>query len=607
MSNEYSGCIGIKKVIFEDSSESLSTPINTCFFDSPIEYFYMGREVGWDDEKEKGCKFIETIHKVTIGSFVSELKGNHFAYCTNLKELILDDNSNTLKLNESVSLGSGSKLIITPFNGCNIETLYYGRPISLTDYIITDSLKEIIVGDVTSIGNIFKSCENISTIKLTSNVPPTISNDCFTDKQFIYISVIVPSGSMPTYQSAEGWNKFWNITESDELVKFFVVNGIKYKIKSGNKVTVAKNTEPYSGNIIIPSSVTYASKEYEVVDVGEAFSSSPNLLKVTLPSSLKNIAPYAFKDDTELQEVILPEGLLVLGAYAFDNSGLKTMTIPSTIISFGENAFNNCDKLKELIFEDGNIPLIFPTTKQVHRSKLYTSEINHKEYTYIYKQYCGYFCNLNIEKIYLGRNLSDERTYSLTYNGMSEWTLNQYNGPFECLPKLKELIIGENVSALGPDTYSEKFTLISNKLYMSYSPVASFKECNSIIKVKVNAVTPPTGADFSSTAYANATLVVPDNSIEDYKAATGWKEFYNIISESEATGISNVETNTEQNVKIENGNIVVENIRGIVNIYDIAGTLVKRVKADGNRIDITLPQRGIYIVKAGRTAVKVVI
>jgi hypothetical protein len=40
-------------------------------------------------------------------------------------------------------------------------------------------------------------------------------------------------------------------------------------------------------------------------------------------------------------------------------------------------------------------------------------------------------------------------------------------------------------------------------------------------------------------------------------------------------------------------------------VYDISGALVHHSTAGGDEAEITLPVRGIYIVKSGKTAVKV--
>ena len=773
-------CRKIKQVVIADGLDELPIDANTAFSYCPVEYLYIGRNVSWDDNDRH-----TPIQKVIIGSYVTDFSlGN--LLITEVKNLVLQDSKEPLE-QSNYPVG---------FQYCksSLETLYYGRYLSgytidwdRTIKNLTDLTIGIYISYIGS-GSGFNLCENLSAINLTNATPPTITGDSFTDKQYINTIVTVPTGSLSAYQSAEGWKNFWNITESDELIKSFEVDGLKYIIESDTEVSVIKKDEPYEGEIVVPANVSFASKEYNVIGINDAFSSSPNLLKITIISPLTTIGQAAFKDDIELQQVILPEGinqipvstfenctslkditlpqsitiigdnafngcsaltsimladnLTQIGTSAFENctgletiafgenvvsigesafigctgltavnfndnlpaidkavfmncsgltsikfndnlnaigdfafmncsrltsvefndnltsigksafmncsgltsaefndnltsigdsafmncsgltsvefndnltsigesafescSSIEALSIPASVISFGENAFKNCNSLKELIIEDSNSPLVLPCIFYGQTAEEVTT-VNDKRIRYRIRYYNGYFKNLPIEKLYIGRNLSDGKLWSIygtdDYNG---YVVTQYEVPFGNLPKLTELTIGENVSILGPQ---EELIHIS-ELGMYLTLPGSFRYCDAITSVKVNANIPPTGAAFSSTAYTDATLIVPDNSIEDYKSATGWKDFYNIIGESESTGITDVTSAIEQNFRVENGSIIVENVKGFVYVYDITGRLIKSVNSDGNRTVIGMPQRGIYIVKAGNRSGKIAI
>ena len=65
----------------------------------------------------------------------------------------------------------------------------------------------------------------------------------------------------------------------------FKVNGIYYEV-SGDNVTVTCGIY-YSGDIVIPSSVTYKGKTYSVTSIGErAFYFCTGLISVTIPNSV---------------------------------------------------------------------------------------------------------------------------------------------------------------------------------------------------------------------------------------------------------------------------------------------------------------------------------
>ena len=102
----------------------------------------------------------------------------------------------------------------------------------------------------------------------------------------------------------------------------FIVKGIKYNVTgtNPNTVEVIANENKYSGDIVIPATVTNGETEYSVTRIGNN----------------------AFKW-CSLNSVSLPEGLQSIGENAFTNCGITgSLTIPSTVTNIGEYAFNYC-------------------------------------------------------------------------------------------------------------------------------------------------------------------------------------------------------------------------------------------------------------------------
>lgn len=85
---------------------------------------------------------------------------------------------------------------------------------------------------------------------------------------------------------------------------------------------------------------------------------------ITIPSSLNNcliirIATNAFKDNTVLEEIILPNTITEFSDFAFNNAkALKTITIPNKLQSMGVLAFNNCTSLTNVKFETTRLSII---------------------------------------------------------------------------------------------------------------------------------------------------------------------------------------------------------------------------------------------------------
>ena len=86
-------------------------------------------------------------------------------------------------------------------------------------------------------------------------------------------------------------------------------------------------------------------------------------------------------------------------------------------------------------------------------------------------------------------------------------------------------------------------------------------------------------------------MVVPDQSISQYKAAEQWKDFLN-ISDAEMVTVD------ESGISVENGAIV-NSSNMQIDVYSISGAKAY----SGNDAEITLPS-GIYVVKAGEKVVK---
>lgn len=107
--------------------------------------------------------------------------------------------------------------------------------------------------------------------------------------------------------------------------------------------------------------------------------------------------------------------------------------------------------------------------------------------------------------------------------------------------------------------------------------------------IRLLSMTPPTSHAFMEEQYKNVKLTIPAGSLAAYQEDGVWKSFLN-MEEKESTGIGNV-----------------ENAEGNISVYNMAGQLVKSVNANGGRMKMSLPRHGIYIVKAGSLAVKVVL
>ncbi len=163
------------------------------------------------------------------------------------------------------------------------------------------------------------------------------------------------------------------------------VDGIWYNFSDSTaEVTYqnrGKETPEYTGNVVIPGTVSNNGTDYAVMSIGErAFYDCSNLVSLHVPSSVTSIASDAFIDCDGLTEITLPfvgtspestGGVTFLTMFA-NNPALKKVTIsepcttipaygfsslplalteinlPNTITTIGHSAFAHCRELTSI-------------------------------------------------------------------------------------------------------------------------------------------------------------------------------------------------------------------------------------------------------------------
>ena len=100
----------------------------------------------------------------------------------------------------------------------------------------------------------------------------------------------------------------------------FEVDGIYYKVLSFSDLTVevTKGDNEYSGEVIIPSTVSYKSKTLTVTSIGgSAFYNCTGLTSIEIPSSVTSIGNYAFDGCSGLTSVTIGNSVTSIGIGAF--------------------------------------------------------------------------------------------------------------------------------------------------------------------------------------------------------------------------------------------------------------------------------------------------
>lgn len=133
-------------------------------------------------------------------------------------------------------------------------------------------------------------------------------------------------------------------------------------------VTYNTNDEndKYSGNVVIPETVTYNGDTYSVTGIADyAFSNCPSLVSVVIPNSVQCINYAAFYQ-SGLTSVSIGTGVKTIGNYAFSYCySLSSIVIPENVEYLGEYAFRNCTGLTSVSISGGEGPDVFYGCKNI--------------------------------------------------------------------------------------------------------------------------------------------------------------------------------------------------------------------------------------------------
>ena len=276
-----------------------------------------------------------------------------------------------------------------------------------------------------------------------------------------------------------------------------------------------------------------------------------------------------------------------------DCSALAEITIPAAVERIGNNVFKECTSLANVTIADRDSVLTLGYNKAY-----YSSEDDEPM-----------FADCPLNAVYIGGNISYSTDasdgYSPFYRNTSlesvtitdketEISENEFYG----CTNLKNVTLGDGIEAIGSYAFSgcaalEDFTFGSS---LDSIGEEAFSDCTAMTRLVSRTAEPPVCGPQALDDINKWTckLYVPDASIDAYKAADQWKEFFFIT-----TDIAHA---------VEDGGSPADRIlSGRVQVFDLSGRQLKEAR-NANSIDEVLNglPSGTYILRGSGAAMKVI-
>lgn len=139
------------------------------------------------------------------------------------------------------------------------------------------------------------------------------------------------------------------------------IDSIFYDFK-GDCAIVTKGTnatQSYSGDMVLPSSVTYNGRVYTVSAISEhAFDGCTELTSIVIPNTVTSIGKYAFRGCSKLASFNFPEQMTSISNHCFaECDSLKSLVIPEGITEIEACAFIKCANLASITFPQSLIKI----------------------------------------------------------------------------------------------------------------------------------------------------------------------------------------------------------------------------------------------------------
>ena len=515
------------------------------------------------------------LTSVTIPEVVTVIHELAFLHCNKLTEINVASDNSKYSSQDGVLFNKDK------------TTLVFCPKGKVGTYIIPNSVRTI---DPSA----FEDCKNLNTVVIGDSVK-SIGSYAF--RNCYNLTSVVIGDSVKKI----GWNAFGdcNGLTKVEYSSIESLLEIKYDNECANPIYYAKclyiNGKEVT-ELIIPNTIK-SINDY-------AFNKCQSLTSVVIGDSVKSIGSYAFADCYNLTSVVIGDSVKSIGRNAFSYCyNLPSVVIGDSVKSIGEEAFYYCYNFKTVVIPD--------SVSTIGKSAFYRA----KNIVYSGNAKGGPWGALTLNGIIDGDFVySDAGKTNLTaYIGdggdvvIPDAVINIGICAFYDCPNLKSVTIPNSVTSIGGYAFFCCSGLTSIHIPNSVTGIGRyvFAYCSGLTSVTIpNSVTSIGDYVFEGCT----TTIYCDFERKPEGWDWHWKgdEYEGEVIWKTATPATETAANAVSIYACGN-TIVVENAAEEISVYDAMGRMIGRDAINRVRTEIRVNNPGLYIVKVGNVAKRVVV
>ena len=478
--NQYAlrGCGALQDLRFEDSTNPLTAAIARSNIgmcgDTHLENLYIGRNIRYSATDSTGYSpfyNLTSLKNVTFSNagMVTECNDYLLAGCSTVENLSLPESL--------VTIGNHTFSDMTTLQYCrmfdNVESVgEYGfaGDVNLTDLTFSKKVKTLR-------NNLFMNCTSLPLFTVHPAVT-SIEDNAFMNCDSLATLSFTDSNDLLNIGRRNENGNFAAMFSDSPIQSLYLSRWLIYNIDE-------ESYAPFYNH----STLTDLRFGKTLGDIGKfLFEKCSSIATVNIPG-VESIGEKAFYDCTALSGLTLNSGTTSLGEQTFANcTALKNVVLPPTVVSVSDGCFMNDHELVTL--DLGNsLEIIGPSAFSG----------------------CASLSELNFPKTLYGLGVE-------SFKGCEN--LSYVTIPDSC-----------RLSSIGARAFQNctgiEWISLSNKI--TSLGANSFDGCDSIRYIKSFNTVPPVGLpNFSENVIENSTVFVPAESLDDYKDADLWWEFFNI-------------------------------------------------------------------------------